>query len=315
MEDVLLEIGLASVFQTPRELSGRGVTLAVLDSGIDASHPFLDVADAVSTCAEPRGVPGRHGTHCAGIIASRSIEHPGIAPDVRLLDIKVADAGGVTGPDWLIRGIDEALDRGADILSISVGLNRFPRTSPGGHGWVCEGGRCVLCQAVDHAAACGALVVAAVGNEHLHARGLAREGGDLPDDIELLCPGQARGALAVGTLDKAPFSGRLEPRSSRGRTGDGALKPDLVAPGVDVLSTVPMPARLGFGRGSSVATAVVAGALALLVERRRALGLSCAPAEVRRELLQSCVRPLDAGRVLDLSRLTRGGSLLPPETR
>ena len=52
MDDVVLEIGLASTFEAPWRLSGRGVTVAVLDSGVDASHPFLNVADAVSTCPE-----------------------------------------------------------------------------------------------------------------------------------------------------------------------------------------------------------------------------------------------------------------------
>jgi serine protease AprX len=325
MDDVVLEIGLTTAFEPSRALSGHGVTVAVLDSGIDARHPYLAVADAVSTCPEPTSVPGLHGTHCAGVIASRSIEHPGIAPSVRLLDVKVADAGGNTSPGWLAQGIDEALDRGADVLSISFGLNRFPRNSLDGHGWICDDGRCVLCRAVDHATACGALVVAAVGNGHLRAQALRREGLSLSPGIELLCPGQARGALAVGALDKAPFAGRLYPRSSRGLAGHGALKPDLVAPGVDVLSTVPIPVgddsmspgRLfGFGSGTSVATAVVAGALALLVERRRAQGLPCSPAEIRHEVLGRCVRPVDATRVsngggagvLDLSRLSRSYS-------
>ena len=314
MNDVVLEIGLACAFGPSRKLSGRGVTVAVLDSGIDASHPFLNVADAVSTCPEPSEVPGRHGTHCAGIIASRSGDHPGVAPGVRLLDIKVAGADGMTGPGWLAQGIDEALDRGADILSISFGLNRFPKGSPDGHGWICDDGRCVLCRAVDHATACGTLVVAAAGNGHGRARAFQREGWDLPAGTELLCPGQARGALAVGALDKAPFAGRLYPRSSRGPAGHGSLKPDLVAPGVDVISTVPVsnPGSLfGYASGTSVAAAVVSGALALLVERRRVQGLPCLPAVIRSELLHQCVRPLDATLcpdadgigMLDLSRL------------
>lgn len=322
MDDVVLEIGLPSAFEIPRALSGRGVTVAVLDSGVDARHPYLEVVDAVSTCPEPSGVPGRHGTHCAGIIASRTGEHPGVAPDVRLLDIKVADADGITSPGWLAQGIDEALDRGADILSISFGLNRFPKTSPDGHGWVCDDGRCVLCRAVDHATACGALVVAAVGNGHLRAQALRRQGWDLPDGTELLCPARARGALAVGALDKAPFAGRLYPPSSRGPACQDVLKPDLVAPGVDVISTVPLPAgerepsafgSFGYGSGTSVAAAVVSGALALLVERRRAQGLPCSPAEIRDELLHQYVRPLESIRpdttgagMLDLSLLANG---------
>ena len=303
MDDVVLAIGLASAFKTSQGLSGCGVTVAVLDSGIDANHPCLKVVDVVSTCPEPKEIPGRHGTHCAGVIASRSLDHPGVAPGVRLLDIKVADTDGITSPGWLAQGIDEALNRRADILSISFGLNRFPKTSPDGHGWICDNGRCILCRAVDHATACGALVVAAVGNAHLRAQTLRREGLDLSAGIELLCPGQARGALAVGALDKEPFAGRLYPPSSRGPADHGAFKPDLVAPGVDVLSTIPSPARkdqssspglFGYGSGTSVATAVVAGALALLVQRRRDKGLSDSPTEIRNELLHHCVRPLDA---------------------
>ena len=119
----------------------------------------------------------------------------------------MADAEGITSPGWLAQGIDEALDRGADILSLSFGLNRFPRTSPGGHGWVCNDGRCILCQAVDHATACGALVVAAAGNGHLRARALRREGLDLPAGTELLCPGQAGERLRWGPSIKHPLQG------------------------------------------------------------------------------------------------------------
>ena len=310
MDDVVVEIGLASTFKAPWKLSGHGATVAVLDSGVDVSHPFLNVADAVSTCPESIEVPGRHGTHCAGIIASQNGEHPGLAPSVRLLDIKVADADGITSPGWLAQGIDEALDRGADILSISFGLNRFPRTSPGGHGWICTDGYCVLCRAVDYATDCGTLVVAAAGNGHLRAQALRRAGLDLPAGTELLCPGQARGALTVGALDKAPFARHLYPLSSRGPASHGGLKPDLVAPGVDVISTAPSPGLFGYGSGTSVAAAVVSGALALLVEKRRAQGLHCSPAEIRAELLHQYVRPLESigsdaagAGMLDLSRL------------
>ncbi|HEX9944729.1 MAG TPA: S8 family serine peptidase [Thermoanaerobaculia bacterium] len=321
MDDVVREIGLAPSLTVPRAFSGRGVTVAVLDSGIDARHPFLAVRESVSTCPEPCGRPGRHGTHCAGAIASRSAERPGVAPDVRLLDVKVALADGMTSPGWLAQGIDEALDRGADVLSISFGLNRFPVTSYGGHGWVCVDGRCILCRAVDHATACGAVVVAAAGNGHLRAQALLDAGEELSAGTELLCPGQARSAVTVGAFEKEPVA-RLYPRSSRGPAGHGSPKPDLVAPGVDVTSTIPVPAGevepnpfdlFGLGSGTSVATAVVAGAVALLIERRRSAALPWSPAEIREELLGRCVRPLNAclddlpgavgAGVLDLSRL------------
>src|SRR4028119_565316 len=145
--------------------TGHGVSVAVLDSGIDASHPCLDVAAAYSTCPEPAGVPGWHGTHCAGLIASRSAKYPGLAPGVCLLDIKVSRADGWLHPVGLARGIDVALDANADILSISVGINRLPANFSG-NGWNCIDGSCVLCRAVNHAVLLGTLVVTAAGNEH-----------------------------------------------------------------------------------------------------------------------------------------------------
>lgn len=261
-----------------------GVTVAVLDSGIDAGHPFLDVAAAVSTCPEPAGLPGWHGTHCAGVIASRSPRRPGIAPGVRLLDVKVARSDGSTRPAWLAAGIDAALELGADVLSISFGVNGIPERLPRGHGWRCADGRCLLCRTADRAVARGALVVAAAGNERLHVRALRQRGESAPAGCDLLCPARARSVLTVGTL--LGERSRLHPSTSR-----GLGKPEITAPGLDVLSTIPAPPaaepddRFGFASGTSVAAAFVAGDAALAIGRRRAAGLPCSPAEVRRELL------------------------------
>lgn len=279
----------------PPAPAGCGVTVAVLDSGIDTSHPFLVVAESVSACPEPQGVPGRHGTLCAGVIASRSPEWPGIASGVRLLDVKVARASGFTHPVWLARGVDLALDLGADLLSISMGLNGLPATLRDGHGWTCREGRCLLCRAVDHSVACGALVVAAAGNEHGRARALLERGGTLPPDGEILCPGRARGALTVGACAREP-PGRLYPPSSR-----GGGKPDLVAAGVEITSTLPVPRGrsrphpndlFGTASGTSMAAAVVAGAAAVLLGREKAAGRCHSPAEIRRRLLLEHVRPV-----------------------
>jgi subtilisin family serine protease len=157
---------------------------------------------------------------------------------------------------------------------------------------------------VDNAVSCGALVVTAAGN--LHRR---RADPATRPRTELLCPAQARKALTVGAVEKISFP-RLYASSSRGPTAYGLQKPDLVAPGGDVLSTVPVPAgheqddpsalfRL-FSResGTSVASAVVAGAVALLIERRAREGKEWTPEEVREELLTRFVRPL-AGAPLE----------------
>lgn len=308
MEDVVRQIRLGRL-RASSKLSGRGVTIAVLDSGIDLRHPYLQVEDSVSTCREPCEIPGRHGTFCAGVIASRHPEFPGIAPEARLLNVKVARANGFTSPAALARGIDEALDRGADILSLSFGLNHFPATWPEGHGWSCPDGRCLLCRAVDTTSLCGALVVTAAGNEHLLAGAIRKSAPETIPDTELLCPAQARGAITVGAIEKEP-SEALYSASSRGPTSYGLDKPELLAPGVDVTSTIPVPTRSGttlfdlFGvaSGTSVAAAVVAGALALLIERQLSAGLCWSAMEIREELLTRCVRPQRAG-ILDLSSL------------
>jgi serine protease AprX len=273
--------------------TGRGVSVAVLDSGIDASHPCLDVAAAHSTCPEPAGVPGWHGTHCAGLIASSSAMYPGLAPGVRLLDIKVSRADGWLHPVGLARGIDAALDANADILSISVGINRLP-ANLGGNGWNCIDGSCLLCRAVNHAVLLGTLVVAAAGNEHLRVRSLRARGATLPAAAELLRPGGARRALAVSALETWPVV-QLWPHSSRRL--DRSMGPGLAAPGVELTSTVPVPKTgrelnpltlFGTGTGTSMAAAVTAGAAALICERRRAAGLSTSPHSILKELLARC---------------------------
>lgn len=277
----------------PKPYTGHGVRVAVLDSGIDTTHPLLRVTESVSTCGEGIGSPGRHGTFCAGVVASRHPQYAGIAPAVDLLNIKIARSDGVTNPAYLAQGIDEALDRRADVLSMSCGLNQAD------HRWHCLDGRCLLCRAVDNAVTCGALVVTAAGNLHRrHADPSTRP------RTELLCPAQARQALTVGAVGKLSFP-KLYPPSSRGPTADGRQKPDLVAPGGDVLSTVLVPAGHEqddasslfhlFRResGTSVASAVVAGAVALLIEKRKRDGEEWTPEDIREELLTRFVRPIE----------------------
>jgi subtilisin family serine protease len=169
---------------------------------------------------------------------------------------------------------------------------------------------------VDTASLCGALVVAAAGNEHLQARALRRSAPQSHLDTELLCPAQARGAITVGAIAKEPTEA-LYSASSRGPTSYGLDKPELLAPGVDVTSTIPAPAgestlfnSFGVASGTSVAAAVVAGAVALLIERRRATDRPWSPQEIRGELLAQCTRPLSGpsfpcgpARTLDLASL------------
>lgn len=305
MDDATEDVGLPAFHRNIGPLTGRGVRVAVLDSGIDPEHPWLTVAQSVSTCGEAVELPGQHGTHCAGSLASRDAVFPGIAPDVTLLNVKVLRANGSGTSTFITRGVDAALDLDAQVLSMSLGFNHLPVWSNGGHGWTCRDGGCELCTAIDNATFFGATVVVAAGNEHQRAEALRRYGEGKAFDTELGCPGHARGAITVGALSKRSFL--PAEFSSRGPTAYGLDKPDIAAPGVNITSTVPVPrdpngrpeaqpmrshlfARLS---GTSMATPIVAGAVALIVQDRTERGLDIAPAAIRDALLRQATTKLD----------------------
>jgi serine protease AprX len=322
MDDAAQDIGLPAFQANHVGLDGSGVTVAVLDSGIDPHHPYLSVADSVSTCGESIDIPGSHGTHCAGSVASTDSYYPGVAPGVSLLNIKVLTADGRGKHTYITAGIDEALDRGAHVLSMSVGFNHLPTWSSNGHGWSCSDGRCPLCTAVDNASALdNAVVVVAAGNEHERAEALRKWGYGLSFDTELGCPGHARSAVTVAALTKNLFL--PAPFSSHGPTAYGSDKPDLAAPGVNITSTIPVP-RLPngqpeknpsrsklFGRksGTSMATPIVAGAAALLVQMAQQKGIPWTSNSIKRRLMTDAVLPVSGGPAvtgagrLDLSGL------------
>lgn len=306
MNDALDDTGVAAYRAAGGTLDGSGVTVAVLDTGVDVLHPFLNVHDSVSTCgSEGVEVPGEHGTHCAGSLASTDAAFPGVAPGVTLLNVKVLRANGTGSYSDITAGVDVALDREAKVLSMSVGFNHRPRWSPRGHGWACADGGCPLCTAVDNAVmADGAIAVVAAGNEHAHAQALFSGGHGNSYDTELACPGQARGAITVGAHTKTSFAPAYF--SSCGPTSYGHAKPDLTAPGVNITSTAPAP-RLPDGSvdgnaprnalfrqdsGTSMATPIVAGVVALLLQRAMDAGLPTDPASVRAMLLADAVEPL-----------------------
>lgn len=304
MDDAVLDLELEAFRNRYGQLTGKGVRVAVLDSGVDEKHPHLRVEKSVSTCGEDVAIPGKHGTHCAGSIASRDTMFPGIAPDVSLLNIKVLKSDGSGQNTSISKGVDEALDLDANILSLSLGFNHLPSWSDGGHGWSCPDGRCPLCTSIDNAVRFGAIVCVAAGNEHQRADALRRFGHGASFDTELGCPGQARGAITVGAITKRTFL--TADFSSRGPSSFGLSKPDLCGPGVNIMSTVPAPRQANgelvanperadlFTRlsGTSMATPIVAGAVALLLQERRERGLSIIPAAMRKALLDQAVTPM-----------------------
>ncbi|WP_369030161.1 S8 family peptidase [Streptomyces adonidis] len=233
---------------------GKGVTVAVLDTGVDGTHPDLkgriDAAKNFSESADTVDRVG-HGTHVASTVAGSGAKsggkYKGVAPGARLISGKVLDDSGYGEESGIIAGAQWAVAQGAKVINLSLGGPDSPGDDP-------------LEQAVnDLSASSGALFVIAAGNEG-------------PAAGTVGSPGSAAAALTVGAVDR---DDALADFSSRGPTADGALKPDLTAPGVDIVAakaaegTEGDPAADGYVSmsGTSMATPHVAGAAAILAER------------------------------------------------
>ncbi len=260
--------------------NGRGVKVAILDTGIDKNHPALlgKVVDEISTVVtEPITVPGLHATHVAGTVASNDVVFRGIAPQADLINIKVLTAAGFGTPTSVIQGLEQSVRRGALVASLSLGWSEIFM------GWVCNNADCILCQAADNAVRLGVTVVVAAGNE-------GTAGARPPFAIRH--PGAARKVITVGAVDKAkvlaafsstgPGSGRLSPASPIRLT-----KPDVAAPGVNIVSSV-----LGGGftalSGTSMATPHVSGLAALVLQKNAGL----TPTMVKKLIEETC-EPLE----------------------
>ncbi|MET8153313.1 S8 family serine peptidase [Actinoplanes sp. NPDC049668] len=284
------QIGAPSAWQAG--LDGTGVTVAILDSGIDATHP--DFAGKIVANENFTPDPNTddlvgHGTHVASIIAGSGAKsggkYKGVAPGAKLAIGKVCstefceESSILAGMQWAAKA--------APVINISLGGGDSPSIDP-------------LEQAVeDLTAAHGALFVIAAGN----SGGTATVGS----------PGSADSALTVGAVDDED---QLAEFSSRGpRVGDDAIKPDITAPGVDIVAAraangqIGTPAGDGYVSlsGTSMATPHVAGAAAIVTQQHP--GWS---ARQRKTLLMGAAKPTDgvdvfgqgAGRV-DVARVVR----------
>ncbi|MDI1465259.1 S8 family serine peptidase [Catellatospora sp. KI3] len=221
--------GFLHTAQAQKTSRGAGVVVAVIDTGV-AHHGDLDAA--VSDGLDLTGLgsdDGRtdlvgHGTAMAGLIAASGRVN-GIAPAAKIISVRATGLGNGIGAGGRIEeGIRWAADHGATVISISLATVYTPEVD----------------RAIQEAMAADIVVVAAIGNS--------------PPDVAATYPAALPGVVAVGSVDRA---GRHSPRS--------VVSPKVVvsAPGVDISSTY-KDGRYSYGTGTSNATAIVAGAVALV---------------------------------------------------
>ena len=221
---------LVGIPQTWQKTQGEDVKVAVLDTGIDEKHPDLRNAIVAVKDFTGEGVydTNGHGTHCAGVIAARPVQTPfvGVAPKAKLLIAKVL---GQRGGDyeWIAKGIEWAVDQGADIISMSLG---GPKSTDR------------LYRAVYSALAKEVVIVAAAGNSgSIHRNSIGY-------------PGKYGGVITIAAHDEY---GNPSGFSSRG----GEIS--FTAPGTDIHSTFP-GGKYAVLSGTSMATPSVAGMIALM---------------------------------------------------
>lgn len=230
------------MIQAPKiwgQTKGKGITVAILDTGCDLTHPDLreQIVGGRNFTKDDNGNPdvyrdyNGHGTHIAGTIAAiqNNTGVVGVAPEANLLIIKVLDKNGSGQYEWIINGLNYAIEQKADIISMSLG----------GSEDVPE-----LHEAIQKAVINNILVICAAGNEG--------DGNDSTD--EFAYPGSYNEVISVGAID-------LERSPSKFSNSNNEV--DLVAPGEKILSTY-LNGKYATLSGTSMATPHVSGAMALI---------------------------------------------------
>jgi serine protease AprX len=266
--------------------TGKGVGVAVIDSGLEMSSEFqnrvtafYDFTNGGFAAKTPFDDYG-HGTHVAGIIGgsgalSTNAAYHGLAPKVKYVILKVLDKNGAGYTSDVIRAVDYAVANkaalGIDIINLSLGhpIYEPAATDP-------------LVQAVERATRAGVIVVAAAGNYGVNPT------TGTPGYAGITSPGNAPSAITVGAVKiqgtVARGDDRIPDYSSAGPTWyDGYMKPDIISPGHNIVAVA---AKKGYLyktypqltasdpdymllSGTSMATAVTTGSIALVVEANR----------------------------------------------
>lgn len=267
-------------FPHDKGYEGEGITVAVIDTGVsphnDLTKPnnriigFKDLVNDVDSPYDDNG----HGTHVSGIIAGNGFsshgKYVGVAPKASILSIKALDGNGGGNISDIIAAISyivETKDKyNTKIINLSLGT---PANSS------CE--KDPLCKAVDKAVKSGLIVITAAGNSG-------------PQSKTIYSPGISKNVITVGAVDDKrtidTSDDIIAPFSSRGPTLEGLMKPDIVAPGVNIksLSNTKLDGYSSLS-GTSMATPLVSGSVALLLNK----GENLSPQKIKDILLNSCI--------------------------
>ncbi|MFF8954563.1 type VII secretion-associated serine protease mycosin [Streptomyces sp. NPDC014894] len=258
-----------------KQSTGKGVRVAVIDTGVDIKNPQLKGAvDAKSGLnLLPRGLKDAngdkvergaengttdtvgHGTKVAGVIAARPMEgtgFSGLAPGATIIPIQQNDAEGNGTAVSLAKAIDEAVERGAGVINISQDTANAEKPTP------------LLEQAVNRALDEGAVIVASAGNEGL--------GGN----VKKTYPASYDGVLAVASSD------RNNERASFSQSGDFV---GVAAPGVDIVTTVPGGGHCA-DNGTSFSAPYVAAVAALIKSKHK----DWTPRQINAQIQQTAER-------------------------
>jgi len=253
---------LETQFET--EVNGTDIKIAILDTGIDKTHLDLDDLDDNLGTTDPKVIEEEcftgeghtwdgygHGTHVASIAAgtgeASGYTYVGVAPGALLLNGKVLNDGGSGWDSGIISGIEWAVNHSADIISMSLGKDiNGDGTDP-------------LSLAIDWANDQGVVCTVAAGNN----------GGEGIFSVGM--PGVAKKVITVGSTKKTD---EISDFSSQGPTADYRIKPDICAPGSDIVAArasgtsmgTPIDSYYTSAGGTSMATPHVAGAAALMLQ-------------------------------------------------
>ncbi|SDP14677.1 subtilisin [Litchfieldia salsa] len=217
-------------------VTGNGVKVAILDTGIDSYHEDLSVAGGASfVSGEPNALTdgNGHGTHVAGTVSglNNSLGVLGVAPSASLYAVKVLGADGSGTYSGIAQGIEWAISNNMDVINMSLGGSQ---------------GSTALQQAVDNAYNNGIVVVAAAGNS-----------GSKGKRNTIGYPAKYSSVIAVGAVDNT------NNRASFSSVGNEL---EVMAPGVSILSSVPGNSYDSYN-GTSMASPHVAGAAALILAK------------------------------------------------